>query len=226
MKKLFYYVTRVVGALALLVAYGCSGGVPSQPSEATATLAVTTVPAATATVEAPQASPTVEWVPPTALVGTPIPGAVATLTAAPALKKGVLTITNSAGEDVKVQVEIADTEPARQLGLMFRETVPVDAGMLFDFNGETQSGFWMANTILPLSIAFIGEDGTIVSIADMQPLDTNTTEAGGPYRYALEVNQGFFRAHNINAGDKATFPVDTSQQAAVVIPGMPNCGPH
>ena len=107
-------------------------------------------------------------------------------------------------------VEIADTEPSRELGLMFRNSMPPDAGMIFDFKGETTSGFWMQNTILPLSIAFFGQDGSIVSIADMQPLDTNTMSAAGPYYYALEANQGFFRAHNINPGDKASLPVDTS----------------
>jgi uncharacterized membrane protein (UPF0127 family) len=103
---------------------------------------------------------------------------------------------------------------------MFRDSMPPDAGMIFDFQGETTGGFWMQNTILPLSIAFIGQDGTIVSIADMQPLDTSTVEASGPYYYAIEANQGFYRAHNINPGDKVSLPVDMS----VVLPGMPSVG--
>jgi len=117
-------------------------------------------------------------------------------------------------------VEVADTDASRELGLMFRDSMPPNAGMLFDFKGETTSGFWMANTILPLSIAFIQQDGSIVSISDMQPLDTNTVNAAGPYYFALETNQGFFRAHNIKAGDKVSLPVDTN----VLVPGMPAVG--
>ena len=146
------------------------------------------------------------WVPPTALVGTPIPGAQATLTAAPRLRTAPLTIINSSGEQVHMTVEIADTPEARELGLMHRSSMPPDAGMLFDFGQDTTSGFWMYNTILPLSIAFITADGTILAIRDMQPLDTTVIEAPAPYRYALEANQGFFAAHNITPGDRAILP--------------------
>ncbi len=146
------------------------------------------------------------WVPPTALVGTPIPGAQATLTAAPRLRTAPLTIINSSGEQVHMTVEIADTPEARELGLMHRSGMPPDAGMLFDFGQDTTSGFWMYNTILPLSIAFITADGTILAIRDMQPLDTTVIEAPAPYRYALEANQGFFAAHNIMPGDRAILP--------------------
>jgi uncharacterized membrane protein (UPF0127 family) len=147
------------------------------------------------------------WVPPTALAGTPIPGAVATLTAAPRLPTGTLTILNAAGEKVLLRVEIAGTEPSRELGLMFRDQMAPNAGMLFDFGVETTSGFWMQNTILPLSIAFIKADGTIINIADMQPLDTTIIPASGAYSYALEANQGFFTVHNIVTGSKALLPV-------------------
>jgi uncharacterized membrane protein (UPF0127 family) len=147
------------------------------------------------------------WVPPTALAGTPIAGAVATLTAAPSLPTGTLTILNAAGEKVQIRVEIAGTEPSRELGLMFRDQMAPDAGMLFDFGVETTSGFWMKNTILPLSIAFMKADGTIINLADMQPLDTTIIPAAGAYTYALEANQGFFQEHNIVTGSKALLPV-------------------
>ena len=208
----------VLGALLVLVAYGC-GAPAATPTVAVPTAGVPTLPATPAGPVGQAGSPT-PWVPPTALVGTPIPGAEATLTAAPPLQMGTLTITNSLGEKVNMRVEIADTGPSQELGLMFRPSVPPDAGMLFDFKGETNKGFWMENTILPLSIAFFGQDGTTISIADMQPLDTSTVYAAAPYYYALEANQGFFRAHNINAGDKASFPVNTS----AVVPGMPSVG--
>ncbi|MEO8288885.1 MAG: DUF192 domain-containing protein [Chloroflexota bacterium] len=213
MKKIAGLLLSGFGLLVVLVAYGCGGAVDTPAAVATSTALPTATVAA-----APTSAPS-EWVPPTALVGTPIPGAVATLTAAPQLQTGKLTITNSAGEKTVVTVEIADTEAARSLGLMFRSSMQPDAGMLFDFNGETTGGFWMQNTILPLSIAFIQQDGTIVNVADMEPLNTNTVEAAGPYYYALEANQGFYAAHNIKAGDKVTLPVDT----AAIIPGMPSC---
>jgi uncharacterized membrane protein (UPF0127 family) len=69
----------------------------------------------------------------------------------------------------------------------------------------------MQNTILPLSIAFMKEDGTIINVADMQPLDLTSVPASGTYRYALEVNQGFFRAHNIVTGSKALLPLDSDK---------------
>jgi uncharacterized protein len=159
-------------------------------------------------------------VPPTALAGTPIPGAEATLTAAPVLTRTTLTITNSRGEPVHMTVEVADTEESRSLGLMFRPSMPPDDGMLFVFEGDTTSPFWMENTILPLSIAFIDASGKIRDIHDMQPLDRNTTGASGPYHYALETNQGFFSAHDIVVGNQMT--IGSTQSA--VIPGMPGCG--
>jgi uncharacterized membrane protein (UPF0127 family) len=189
--------------------YGCGAGSTGIGSQATAI-----VPAQSP----PTASPTA-WVPPTALVGTPRPGAQATLTAAPQLQTGLLTITNKKGEKVNMTVEIADTDASRQLGLMHRSYMDPDAGMLFVWTEDVGGGFWMFNTILPLSIAFISADGTIIHIADMQPLDTNTTGPADTYRYALETNQGFFRVHDVTVGDKVTLP---GQQTAV-IPGMPSC---
>ena len=219
----------VLAALAL-AACGTTGLVPEAQSTPTTAASTPTVAATPAPPDTPTPMPAATsttagqaWVPPTALVGTPIPGAEATLTAAPTLKTGTLTITNSDGEEVVVNVEIADTIESRQLGLMFRSSMPVDAGMIFDFQGDTTSGFWMANTILPLSIAFITADGTIIDTLDMQPLDTSGVDPSGTYRYALEVNQGFFRAHNINPGDKVSLPVQASSE--VVIPvGMPVVG--
>ncbi len=210
-------ISLLLTLLCLLGAYGC-GTAPTatqtQPTAIQATPRPTSASAASATGTA--------WVPPTAVVGTPVPGAQATLTAAPALRTAPLTIINSKGEEVRMIVEIADTPESRQLGLMHRSSMPPDHGMLFDFGENTTSGFWMANTILPLSIAFITADGAILNVEDMQPLDTNTTHAAGPYRYALETNQGFFAAHSIVAGNKVILPGAQS----VVIPGMPSCPEH
>ncbi len=208
MKRLYAF---TLSLLTLIAVAGCGGtaGPVAQNTQ---------VPSSTL----PAASPTTAWVPPTALVGTPRPGAEATLTAAPGLKTAPLSITNKAGEMINMTVEIADTDASRQLGLMFRSSMPPDAGMLFDFQQDTNSGFWMQNTILPLSIAFIKADGTIIDIRDMQPLDTTAIGPSESYRYALETNQGFFAAHNIAIGDHATLPGAQS----VVIPGMPSCPEH
>ncbi len=216
-------VIAVIGLLVLALG-GCAANEGSPPSSALTTQADPTVteaaPTASQATLTPQAAPTAtNWVPPTALVGTPRPGAESTLTAAPHLRTGILTITNKQGEMVNMTVEIADTDPGRELGLMHRAQMDPNAGMLFSWTEDVDGGFWMYNTILPLSIAFFTADGTILNVADMQPLDTNTTRPAGSYRYALETNQGFFRAHNIGAGDKVTLP----NQQSVVIPGLPNC---
>lgn len=129
-----------------------------------------------------------------------------------------ITLTNSAGKQSLMTVEVADTDASRSLGLMFRSSMGSDAGMLFDFVTDTTEGFWMQNTILPLSIAFIQADGTIIDTLDMKALDTTTVSASGPYRYALETNQGYFQAHNLKKGDKVTFGEQTA-----ALPGMPAC---
>ena len=189
--------TLALAGLSLLTLSACGSVEP--------TTTPITQPTSTASQAAiPRAQTT--WVPPTALVGTPRPGAVATLTAAPALKTGTLTILNADGQEVNIHVEIADTEPSREIGLMHRTTMDPEAGMIFDFGGETSGGFWMQNTLLPLSIAFIAADGTIVSISDMQPLDTNITEAGGTYSYALETNQGWSRPTISSPAARCSFP--------------------
>lgn len=213
-----------LAAISALLFAGCAN-VPQAPQPAgTSSVAVspqpvqshipspTSMPPATSTSAA-------RWLPPTALVGTPIPGAEATLTAAPGLPTGSLVITNSQGVAVNMTVEVASEEASRELGLMFRSSLPPDAGMLFDFGLDTTGGFWMQNTILPLSIAFIQSDGAIIDVKDMQPLDTTTINASGPYRYAIEANQGYFAAHDITPGNHVMLP---GAQSAV-LPGMPSC---
>lgn len=112
-------------------------------------------------------------------------------------------ITTANGAQVIVYVEIADTPELRARGLMNREALAEDRGMLFIFEQDVQVPFWMKDTLIPLSIAFIAADGTIVDIKDMQPLDLSLVYSQAPYRYALEVNQGFFTARGIGIGDIA-----------------------
>jgi len=99
-------------------------------------------------------------------------------------------------------VEIAATPEVRNRGLMFRESLPPDHGMLFVFEQETTQCFWMKNTPLPLTIAFIDARGRIINMRDMQPHSEATHCPAGPMRYALEMPQGWFLQYGILAGQQ------------------------
>ncbi|HEY6752460.1 MAG TPA: DUF192 domain-containing protein [Rubrobacteraceae bacterium] len=118
----------------------------------------------------------------------------------------VSTIVNSLGERIPVQVEIADTDAERQTGLSGRPTLTEDAGMLFVFDQEQPLSFWMKDTLIPLSIAYISAEGRIVDIQDMQPLDETPHPSAEPAQYALEVNQGFFAERGVAVGDTIELP--------------------
>ena len=96
-----------------------------------------------------------------------------------------------------IQAEVADTTATRSLGLMRRKSMAQGAGMLFLFDEPAAHCMWMKNTLIPLSVAFIDERGQIVNIADMQPLDETSHCAARPARYALEMNQGWFKKRGI-----------------------------
>ena len=117
-----------------------------------------------------------------------------------------VSITNSEGERVVVRVEIANTEAARERGLMGRTALAEDAGMLFVFDREQPLAFWMKDTLIPLSIAYIDSNARIVDIQDMQALDETPHPSAEPAKYALEVNQGFFRNRGIEVGNKVSLP--------------------
>ena len=115
-----------------------------------------------------------------------------------------VVIGTDAGE-VEVAVEVADDDEERQLGLMNRESLPADAGMLFVFEEESSGGFWMKNTLIPLSIAFADAGGTILRILDMEPCEADPCEIYDPgvfYRNALEVNKGAFDRLGVEEGDR------------------------
>ncbi len=118
----------------------------------------------------------------------------------------VLHIKPAAGGDVVVYVEIADTPEEHQRGLMDRQTMPADQGMLFDFASEVQTSFWMHDTLIPLSIAWFTRDGVIVDIQEMEAQSDTLHTPRAPYWYALEMNKGFFTAHGIKTGDTVTLP--------------------
>jgi len=100
------------------------------------------------------------------------------------------------------------TAEQRSRGLMFREAMPEESGMLFVFGRETKTGFWMKDTKIPLSIAFIASDGLILETQDMEPLSEELHTPARAYRYALEVNQGWFERHGLGAGDRVEIPAD------------------
>ena len=101
-----------------------------------------------------------------------------------------------------IRAEVAATEEQRQKGLMFRKEMEAHEGMLFVFEQSAQRCFWMKNTLLPLSIAFLADDGTVVNIADMQPQQLDSHCSSQPVRYALEMNQGWFAKRGIKPGFK------------------------
>ena len=101
-----------------------------------------------------------------------------------------------------IQAELAQTHDQRSMGLMFRERMPANAGMLFVFDQPATQCFWMKNTPLPLSIAFLADDGTVVNIEDMKPQTLDSHCSTKPVRYVLEMNQGWFAKRGIKAGTK------------------------
>ena len=117
------------------------------------------------------------------------------------------TVTVSAGGvSAKVTVELAATERQREQGLMLRQSMAEDAGMLFLFPTDTTVGFWMRNTYLPLDIAYIDSSGRVLEIRRAQPLDETPLAPKGPYRYTLEVNQGWFERHGFGPGANVALP--------------------
>lgn len=104
-------------------------------------------------------------------------------------------------------MEIANTPNERQTGLMNRSSLGADAGMLFVFPSDTNSWFWMKDTLIPLSIAFVKADGTIVHIEDMEPQTETNHYSTEPYRYAIEANQGWFAAQGVVEGNPTDIAV-------------------
>ena len=105
-----------------------------------------------------------------------------------------------------IRAAVAQTPEQRQTGLMFRREMAQHEGMLFVFEQASPQCFWMKNTVLPLSIAFLADDGTVVNIADMKPQALDSHCAAKPVRLVLEMNQGWFAKRGIKAGSKISGP--------------------
>lgn len=104
----------------------------------------------------------------------------------------------------EIAAEVAHTQLSRSQGLMYRESLEENTGMLFVFPGSGYYSMWMKNTYIPLSVAFIDVRGVILNIAEMQPETLMSHDAAGMAKYALEMNKGWFVARKITAGTQVT----------------------
>lgn len=121
-----------------------------------------------------------------------------------------ITVSGDDGVAEKLTVELATTPTERQQGLMFRQEMDEDRGMLFLFpavQGEGH-GFWMRNTYIPLTIAYLDQDGTVLKLMDGTPLDETLLRPEVPYYAVLEVNQGWFERHGLGEGSVVALPDD------------------
>ncbi len=160
----------LTATLVGLAASACTGG------HADASRSAAAAPATTATQEASAAEPA-------AAVNEPQPG-----------KAWVIF-----GKDT-VRAEIARTDTARALGLMYRDSVPAGTGMLFVFSKMGPQSFWMENTYVPLDIAFMNASYAVVDIQHMAPLTTTPHQSAAPAMFALEVHEGWFEKHGVRVG--------------------------
>ncbi len=112
-----------------------------------------------------------------------------------------------------VRVEVANTDERRERGLMYRQSLPADAGMLFVYPAEDTLSFWMKNTTIPLDIAFIKADGWICDIQQMAPGDLGAHDSAMKAKFALEMNRGWFKAHDVTIGDRVEIPPQVADSA-------------
>ena len=106
----------------------------------------------------------------------------------------------------QIDAQVATTPDERATGLMYRKQMPQHEGMLFVFEYPSQQCFWMKNTLLPLSVAFVADDGRIVNIDEMQPQTLDSHCSTEPVRYVLEMNKGWFAKKGVKAGQKLSGP--------------------
>jgi uncharacterized membrane protein (UPF0127 family) len=106
----------------------------------------------------------------------------------------------------RIVAMVADDPLERSHGLMWRREMAANEGMLFVFEQPAQQCFWMRNTLIPLSIAFLRDDGTIVNVAEMKPQTIDSHCSAAPVRYALEMNAGWFSRKGLRPGDRLAGP--------------------
>lgn len=115
-------------------------------------------------------------------------------------------------DSYKIKVELAVTQKQRQKGLMYRETLPENEGMLFVFPEEQIQSFWMKNTPIPLDVAFFDSDGYLLEIQSMQPYSEKIHQSSEPAKYALEMNKGWFKKNNIKRYAKLKLTEEIQQK--------------
>jgi len=116
-------------------------------------------------------------------------------------------VLHTAKGDFAFTVEIADTNEERAKGLMFRNELAPDAGMLFDYGKEQEASFWMQNTLIPLDMIFIGTDGVVKNIhVNAKPLDTTAIPSGAPVQFVLEIPGGRSKEIGLAVGDRMEHP--------------------
>jgi len=103
-----------------------------------------------------------------------------------------------------MKVEIVETDAQRAKGLMFREKLGRDEGMLFIYDEHAYQAMWMKNTLIPLSVAFLDRNGVILNIEEMAPQTEDTHMSAGPASYSIEANKGWFAQKGVKPGDKVT----------------------
>lgn len=102
----------------------------------------------------------------------------------------------------QIDAQLASTPEQREIGLMFRKEMPQHEGMLFVFENPSRLCFWMKNTLLPLTAAFVADDGTVVNLENMKPQTTDSHCSSKPVRFVLEMNQGWFTKRGVKPGSK------------------------
>jgi uncharacterized membrane protein (UPF0127 family) len=124
-------------------------------------------------------------------------------------------VLHTAKGDFAFNVEIADDDAERAKGLMFRDHLAPDAGMLFDYGREQLAAFWMQNTLIPLDMVFVGEDGTVKTIhVNARPMDTTSIPSEVPVRFVLEIPGGRSQEIGLAVGDKMDHPrVGTAERS-------------
>jgi uncharacterized membrane protein (UPF0127 family) len=101
-----------------------------------------------------------------------------------------------------LKVEVAASDPEREKGLMYRQQLGRNDGMLFVFDEAAYHAMWMKNTLIPLSVAFVDREGVILNILDMEPQTLDSHQAAGPAVYAIETNKGWYAERKLKAGDR------------------------
>jgi uncharacterized protein len=125
-----------------------------------------------------------------------------------------LSVTTVSGSVINYRIEVAKTPAQMQRGLMFRDSMPADQGMLFIYVPARPARMWMKNTILSLDMLFVDEDGIIINVAEnTTPYSVDTISSAGPVRAVIELNAGQVATNGIAAGDRVTHPLFEKPEA-------------